>query len=69
MTVTEIMLETGYTSLGSFSTLFFRKTGYAPMEYRQTQRRKVFPLDLGYRFIPGCFINAFTLKKAGLEKP
>ncbi len=38
MNVTEICLEVGFLSLGSFSTLFSRTVGVSPIEYRRQHR-------------------------------
>ena len=35
--VTEVCLESGFSSLGSFSTLFHRRFGMGPREYRRNQ--------------------------------
>jgi transcriptional regulator GlxA family with amidase domain len=67
--VTGIMLETGYSSLGNFSDYFLRQTGYSPSEYRKTFAGKIFPVDLGYLSVPGCFIAAYRYKIAGYRKP
>jgi AraC-like DNA-binding protein len=45
LSVTEICLAIGYTSLGSFSALFRRHEGVSPESYRQDRRRRV--ADLG----------------------
>lgn len=44
--VTEVCMDVGFSSLGSFSTLFSRRFGETPSAYR----RRVRPRDLG----PGC---------------
>ena len=44
--VTEVCMEVGFSSLGSFSTLFTRRFGETPSEYR----RRVQTADL----VPGC---------------
>jgi AraC-like DNA-binding protein len=44
--VTAVCMEVGFSSLGSFSTLFSRRFGETPSEYR----RRVKPADL----VPGC---------------
>jgi AraC-like DNA-binding protein len=44
--VTEICMEVGFSSLGSFSTLFTRRFGEAPTAYR----RRIRTADL----MPGC---------------
>ena len=55
--VTEICLEVGYESLGSFSTWFRSLAGCSPAEYRQSIRR-IFPVpELAiYRFVPACYL-------------
>lgn len=40
MPVTEVCFEVGFVSLGSFSSLFRRETGFSPSEYRQKARQK-----------------------------
>jgi len=58
MSVTDICFEVGFESLGSFSALFRRCVGTAPVVYRKREmdaRRKV----------PGCFIQMFGLGPAG----
>jgi AraC-like DNA-binding protein len=40
MPVTEVCLETGFQSLGSFSTLFRRENGCSPQQYRSSSHRK-----------------------------
>ena len=54
--VTDICLDAGFSSLGTFSYVFARRVGMAPTAYRQkirsmTQRRGEMPPQL----IPGCF--------------
>jgi AraC-like DNA-binding protein len=46
--VTDVCFEVGFQSLGSFSTLFRREVGHAPMTYREQTQAK--------RQIPGCFL-------------
>ncbi|MEZ4866297.1 MAG: AraC family transcriptional regulator [Caldilineaceae bacterium] len=56
--VTEICLVVGFTSLGSFSTLFRNSVGWPPSVYRARvweQRRNP------YKFIPGCMCTMFGL--------
>jgi AraC-like DNA-binding protein len=45
ISVTEVCLAVGYTSLGSFSALFRRHLGVSPERYRQDQRRRVADRD------------------------
>jgi AraC-like DNA-binding protein len=56
MSITEISLSVGYCSLGSFSALFRRATGYSPLGYRRENRSEHYFFDLGYLFIPRCFL-------------
>jgi|SRR5215475_5778143 len=54
--VTDISLETGFSSLGTFSYVFARRMGMPPTLYRKKIRSLVgtsgeIPID----FIPGCF--------------
>jgi AraC-like DNA-binding protein len=63
--VSEICEEVGYTSLGSFSSLFLRQVGVAPTVYR----RKLWALSgEAYRFpsqaIPACYAYNFLGKLA-----
>jgi AraC-like DNA-binding protein len=56
--VTEACFEVGFSSLGSFSTLFAQRVGLSPSEYRRYVRsgvavsRTVRPL-----FVPTCFFS------------
>lgn len=53
--VTEVCLEVGFTSLGSFSDLFSRRVGVAPSVYRRQVRSVVQVTGLLRRaFHPGC---------------
>jgi len=60
MTVTEVCLEVGYSSLGSFSSKFQTTMGVSPTQY-QRQIRRVF----GYRkpwkiiLVPACYLSAY----------
>ena len=54
MTVTDVCLEVGFESLGSFSTLFRQRVGDAPTGYRQQQRE-------AQSKIPTCFLNMYGL--------
>lgn len=61
--VSEICEEVGYTSLGSFSSLFLKQVGVAPTLYR----RKLWALSAEkYRFpsqaIPACYAYNFLGK-------
>ncbi len=50
LTVTEVCMMVGYSSLGSFSSRFRDLTGESPMEYRDRFARDGAPR------IPGCFL-------------
>jgi AraC-like DNA-binding protein len=53
--VTEICMEVGFSSLGGFSSLFRRRVGTPPSDYRQRARVLVqVPSALGRVVIPGC---------------
>ena len=59
--VTEVCLEVGYTSLGSFSTLFSRRVGRSPARFAREIRRVVqVPARLPALYIPGCFLYMFA---------
>jgi AraC-like DNA-binding protein len=59
-TVTDICLDVGYSSLGSFSTRFARETGMSPLAYRRRARRLVaMPAQLWRLEIPCCFLQFY----------
>ena len=43
--VTDVCLDVGFSSLGSFSALFARKIGMSPARYQQSLRRSVYIPD------------------------
>lgn len=57
LTVTEVCMRVGFSSLGSFSSLFASTVGHAPSHYR----RRVFALgELPWiQRVPCCFLAAF----------
>jgi len=58
--VTEICFDVGFTSLGSFSTLFRRHTGLSPAEFRRRMRTWVtVPGRHPWVFVPYCFGQHF----------
>ncbi len=61
LSVTEVCLEVGFESLGSFSSLFAREVGLAPMHYRR--RLVVVPADIGPP-IPSCFSTMYRAHAA-----
>jgi AraC-like DNA-binding protein len=53
--VTDVCMEVGFSSLGSFSDLFTRRVGETPSAYRRRVRAMVsVPGTLPSRLIPGC---------------
>jgi AraC-like DNA-binding protein len=58
--VTEICFDVGFTSLGSFSSLFRRRVGLSPAEFRRRARVWVTVPGLPLiPFIPYCFAQRF----------
>jgi AraC-like DNA-binding protein len=56
LSVTDICLEVGFESLGSFSTLFHRVVGWAPSVYRaRCQEQRCHPR----KYIPACCWDMF----------
>jgi AraC-like DNA-binding protein len=54
--VTEVCMEVGFSSLGSFSGLFRRRVGASPSQYGQRLRRLVqVPGTLPWELRPDCF--------------
>ncbi|HVE56742.1 MAG TPA: AraC family transcriptional regulator [Pyrinomonadaceae bacterium] len=54
--VTETCFSVGFDSLGSFITLFKRRAGLTPSEYRQSKlQRKQQIIEKPLSFVPGCF--------------
>lgn len=61
MSVTDVCMEVGYSSLGSFSLKFRSVVGRAPSEY-QREIRRIFGYSAPWRgalFLPDCFATAF----------
>lgn len=52
--VTDVCFEVGFQSLGSFSTLFHKTVGQAPVTYREGVQAK--------RQVPGCFLVMHKLE-------
>src|SRR5262245_55019007 len=58
--VTEICFDVGFSSLGSFSTLFRRQVGLSPAEFRRRVRAWVtVPGCSPWAFVPFCFGQHF----------
>ena len=60
MTVTEVCLEVGYSSLGSFSAKFQSLTGLPPTQY-QREIRRVFGYQRPWKImlVPACYFSAY----------
>lgn len=56
--VTDVCFEVGFQSLGSFSTLFHKHVGHAPITYRE----KSLESQAAKRQIPGCFLIMHKLE-------
>ena len=66
--VTDICMEVGFSSLGSFSALFARRIGTAPSVYRRRVRSLItVPGTLPPQLIPGC-LSLMGAAFATLEK-
>ena len=50
--VTDVCFEVGFQSLGSFSSLFRKCVGHAPITYRERAREQ----EQAKRQVPGCFL-------------
>lgn len=67
LTVTEICLLVGFTSLGTFCNRFKQQVGMTPTEFRAQARRT------GPAPVPGCFVlcwaGGFRTAPAGPDQP
>lgn len=54
LSVTDICFEVGFESLGSFSSLFRKRVGDAPANYRRREQESL-------KKVPGCFIKMWGL--------
>jgi AraC-like DNA-binding protein len=67
--VTDVCLDVGFTSLGSFSDLFARRVGLPPSAYRRQVRSMMqAPGTLPDELIPGC-LTLMGAAFATFEKP
>jgi AraC-like DNA-binding protein len=69
--VTAICMEIGFSSVGSFSTLFRQRTGESPSGFRRRHRRDGPPLpELPREMVPGCLtlMGRIPAKSAISEK-
>ncbi len=58
--VTDVCFEVGFQSLGSFSSLFQKRVGHAPVTFREKARQT----DQAKRQVPGCFLVMYKLESA-----
>jgi AraC-like DNA-binding protein len=59
--VTEVCFDVGYSSLGSFSSLFARATGRSPRAWQRDVRALVsVPAEVPRLYIPACFLAFFV---------
>ena len=58
--VTDVCFEVGFQSLGSFSSLFQKRVGHAPVTYREKARAT----EVAKRKVPGCFLVMYKLESA-----
>jgi AraC-like DNA-binding protein len=58
--VTDVCFEVGFQSLGSFSSLFHKYVGHAPVTYREKARERA----RAKRHVPGCFLVMYNLESA-----
>jgi AraC-like DNA-binding protein len=56
--VTDVCLDVGFQSLGSFSALFARRVGAPPSAFRR--RIHCFAFGTQRAFIPDCYLQAFS---------
>jgi len=55
MSITDICMEVGFSSLGSFSVLFSRRVGMSPSEFQRRYRSlSILERQLPASLIPGC---------------
>jgi AraC-like DNA-binding protein len=65
--VTDVCLDVGFSSLGSFSALFARRVGRSPSAYRAEVRATTSPSERPAVLYPGC-LNLMGAAFATLEK-
>lgn len=61
LSVTDVCMEVGYTSLGTFSRRFARETSLSPAAFQRHMRAfGAVPERLRALYIPACFMARFT---------
>ena len=62
ISITDVCNQIGFESLGSFSSLFRKESGYSPQYYRNIAwLKKKLSKEQPGRFIPHCFIEQFKI--------
>ena len=62
ISITDVCNQIGFESLGSFSSLFRKESGYSPQYYRNIAwLKKKLSKEQPRRFIPHCFIEQFKI--------
>jgi AraC-like DNA-binding protein len=54
LSITDVCMSVGFSSVGSFSTLFSRRVGMSPSEFQRRYRSASLPERLPTSLIPGC---------------
>ena len=68
--VTEVCFAVGFSSVGSFSSLFRKKLGVSPRDWQRRVRTTVgVPERWPAAFIPGCFLLMFAESNFGEAAP
>ena len=64
ISITEVCNYIGFESLGSFSSLFRKKSGYSPQYYHNIAwLKKKLTKEQPKRFIPHCFIDQYKFTR------
>jgi len=62
ISITDVCTVIGFESLGSFSTLFSKQTGYSPQYYRNIAwLKKKLIREQPKRFVPHCFVEQYKI--------
>lgn len=62
ISIADVCNMVGFESLGSFSALFTRKSGYSPQYYRNIAwLKKKLAQEEPKRFVPHCFIEQYKV--------
>jgi AraC-like DNA-binding protein len=62
ISIADVCNMVGFESLGSFSSLFTRKSGYSPQYYRNIAwLKKKLEQEQPKRFVPHCFVEQYSI--------